>query len=171
MNTTTATTTSLADLSFIEAQNLKYVHPSTQPETPAHARSPSTTEKYFYFAAAGTLVHPPRPSHVDILAAVLLLYDFLLTVGAERACFWRRRLSGAAALFLVNRYLTLFLALYNAPWWDILQLEYLGTVSVFEMLLSVLCSSDRDAGTVSVQSSFGVMHAWPARLDDDGRSS
>ncbi|EIW53135.1 uncharacterized protein TRAVEDRAFT_24438 [Trametes versicolor FP-101664 SS1] len=93
MNTTTATTTSLADLSFIEAQNL------------------NTTEKYFYLGTA---------------AAVLLLYDFLLTIGVEHACFWRRRLSGAAALFLVNRYLTLFLALYNAPWWDVLQLQYSG---------------------------------------------
>ncbi|KAL1937304.1 hypothetical protein VTO73DRAFT_13868 [Trametes versicolor] len=61
------------------------------------------TEKCFYLAVL-----------------VLLLWDLLLTFDTEAAFFWRRRISGAAALFFANRYLTLLIALYNASWYGML---------------------------------------------------
>ena len=44
----------------------------------------------------------------------LVVYDCLLTFGSEVVFFWKpRRPSGAMILFLLNRYLTLGLQIYN----------------------------------------------------------
>ncbi|KAI0368247.1 hypothetical protein BV20DRAFT_1054221 [Pilatotrama ljubarskyi] len=50
-------------------------------------------------------------------AAVLLAYHFLCTLDEEVDYFWRRKFTGARALFLLNRYLPLIIALYVSPWW------------------------------------------------------
>ncbi|PIL30350.1 hypothetical protein GSI_07535 [Ganoderma sinense ZZ0214-1] len=38
----------------------------------------------------------------------LIVYEYLITVGAEVELFWRRKITGASILFLTNRYLVLF---------------------------------------------------------------
>ena len=43
---------------------------------------------------------------------VVVLYEYIITVGAEVELFWRKKMTGAVALFLVNRYLTLGYFIY-----------------------------------------------------------
>ena len=38
----------------------------------------------------------------------VLVYDYILTLGQELQLFWKRKLTGATVLFLINRYLFLF---------------------------------------------------------------
>ncbi|KAM5541382.1 hypothetical protein V8D89_004936 [Ganoderma adspersum] len=38
----------------------------------------------------------------------LIVYEYLITIGAEVELFWRRKVTGASVLFLANRYLVLF---------------------------------------------------------------
>ncbi|KAH9913155.1 uncharacterized protein BXZ73DRAFT_107035 [Epithele typhae] len=40
-------------------------------------------------------------------AAVILIFDYLLTFGREVNFFWNRRVSGSTVLFILNRYLAL----------------------------------------------------------------
>lgn len=39
--------------------------------------------------------------------SALLYYDYALTVPSEVQCIWKRKFSGASALFLINRYVSL----------------------------------------------------------------
>ncbi|EIW53131.1 uncharacterized protein TRAVEDRAFT_134433, partial [Trametes versicolor FP-101664 SS1] len=43
----------------------------------------------------------------------LLVWHYLLTFEKEITFFWRRKFSGASALFLTNRYLSLAVVIYN----------------------------------------------------------
>lgn len=49
---------------------------------------------------------------------VLLLWHYVLTFDKEVTFFWGRVFSGPSALFFANRYLTLAVALYDAPLWS-----------------------------------------------------
>lgn len=53
-------------------------------------------------------------------STVLCCYEHIITFGEEVRCVWGRRISGASALFLVNRYATLTLSLAGlvqvVPW-------------------------------------------------------
>ncbi|EIW53133.1 uncharacterized protein TRAVEDRAFT_61247 [Trametes versicolor FP-101664 SS1] len=53
-----------------------------------------------------------------VSAAVLLLWHYVLTFDKEVTFFWGRVFSGPSALFFANRYLTLAVALYDAPLWS-----------------------------------------------------
>ena len=49
---------------------------------------------------------------------VLIFYEFLITFGAEVDLFWRKEVTGASILFLLNRYLVLSYNLVQLPsWW------------------------------------------------------
>ena len=39
---------------------------------------------------------------------VLFLYDAIIITGEEIRCFWGRKLTGAAVLFWLNKYMTAF---------------------------------------------------------------
>ncbi|KAI1783013.1 hypothetical protein LXA43DRAFT_1103123 [Ganoderma leucocontextum] len=49
------------------------------------------------------------------VAAVVFIYEYFITIGEEAKYFWNRKLTGASALFFLNRYvpLTFDLASYN----------------------------------------------------------
>lgn len=57
----------------------------------------------------------------------LCCYEHIITFGEEVRCVWGRRISGASALFLVNRYATLTLSLAGlvqvVPWNKVLPKE------------------------------------------------
>ncbi|TBU21641.1 hypothetical protein BD311DRAFT_677894, partial [Dichomitus squalens] len=44
---------------------------------------------------------------------VIFLYDAILTTGEEVRCFWGRKLTGAAILFWLNKYLTIIYLVWN----------------------------------------------------------
>ena len=74
-----------------------------------------TVEQYCDFAAAGMSVSPksgtdvtPDPSPIQ----VLVLYEYLRTLGMEGELFWKKRLSKVVALFFINRYLNLGYYIY-----------------------------------------------------------
>ncbi|TBU54970.1 hypothetical protein BD310DRAFT_934764 [Dichomitus squalens] len=48
-----------------------------------------------------------------IAGAVIFLYDAILTTGEEVRCFWGRKLTGAAILFWLNKYLTILYLVWN----------------------------------------------------------
>ncbi|KAL1937992.1 hypothetical protein VTO73DRAFT_12003 [Trametes versicolor] len=56
-------------------------------------------------------------NYCSAAALALLTWHYLLTFDKEIALFWKLPLTGANALFLANRYLTLAYAFYYAPWW------------------------------------------------------
>ncbi|EJF61355.1 hypothetical protein DICSQDRAFT_60554, partial [Dichomitus squalens LYAD-421 SS1] len=41
-----------------------------------------------------------------ICSAVVFLYDSMITTGEEIRCFWGRKMTGAAILFWLNKYMT-----------------------------------------------------------------
>ena len=43
----------------------------------------------------------------------MLIYDYVVTVTYEVRLFWRRKATGASLLFFANRYLTLFLYIFE----------------------------------------------------------
>ncbi|TBU34146.1 hypothetical protein BD311DRAFT_651137, partial [Dichomitus squalens] len=45
--------------------------------------------------------------------AVLFLYDALITTGDEIQCFWGKKLTGAAILFWLNKYITTFFMVWS----------------------------------------------------------
>ena len=44
---------------------------------------------------------------------MVVIYEYSLTIFSEIQLFWRGKLTGAVALFLANRYITLCLTLYE----------------------------------------------------------
>ncbi|TBU60035.1 hypothetical protein BD310DRAFT_848350 [Dichomitus squalens] len=53
-------------------------------------------------------------NYCTIAATVVFLYDSMITTGEENRCFWGRKITGAAILFWLNKYMTaLFLV------WDL----------------------------------------------------
>lgn len=56
----------------------------------------------------------PANSYVSLVSTPLYLYDFLLTFSDEVRYIWRRRLTGATVLYLVNRYAALLACTVNA---------------------------------------------------------
>ncbi|EJF59043.1 hypothetical protein DICSQDRAFT_42484, partial [Dichomitus squalens LYAD-421 SS1] len=46
-------------------------------------------------------------------SAVLFLYDALITTGDEIQCFWGKKLTGAAILFWLNKYITTFFMVWS----------------------------------------------------------
>ncbi|KAH9906593.1 uncharacterized protein BXZ73DRAFT_110455 [Epithele typhae] len=46
-------------------------------------------------------------SYIILAAAVMIIFDYLLTFSREVEFFWKRRVSGATILFITNRYLLL----------------------------------------------------------------
>ena len=59
------------------------------------------------------LIHPDAFTGLCILCTVLVLYEFLITFGAEVNLFWRKRFTGASILFFINRYVVLFYNLFS----------------------------------------------------------
>ncbi|KAI0730539.1 hypothetical protein C8Q76DRAFT_690621 [Earliella scabrosa] len=51
--------------------------------------------------------------YCSIAAGVLFLYEYLITFTEEVALFWRRKRSGATALFCLNRYYFLFVCVFQ----------------------------------------------------------
>ena len=51
-------------------------------------------------------------SHVPLV--VIVFFDYVITFGQEVDLFWRGKLTGATALFLANRYLSLGFYVYVA---------------------------------------------------------
>ena len=43
----------------------------------------------------------------------MVVYEYMITLGREVQLFWRRKLTGAAALFYLNRYLSLVVNVYG----------------------------------------------------------
>lgn len=78
--------------------------------------------------------------------AVLLMWHYLITFDKEFAFFWRQRFSGASALFFANRYLTLTIAIYGAPFW---RLPLSDLVRPHTPLLCIVCRSMDDNEGVS----------------------
>lgn len=48
---------------------------------------------------------------------VTIIWHYVLTLDKEITYFWRRKPTGACALFLANQYFTLIFAIYNTSWW------------------------------------------------------
>ncbi|KAL1937310.1 hypothetical protein VTO73DRAFT_13874 [Trametes versicolor] len=79
--------------------------------------------------------------HCSTAIAIVMMWHYLLTLDKEVAYFWKRKPTGACALFFANRYLTLIVVIYNTPWWD-LSNTYIPLVSIAlemgSMLIDVL---------------------------------
>ncbi|EIW53124.1 uncharacterized protein TRAVEDRAFT_53535 [Trametes versicolor FP-101664 SS1] len=69
--------------------------------------------------------------------AMIMMWHYLLTLDQEVAYFWRHRPTGACALFLANRYLTLIVSIYNTPWWSV-STTYTPSVSFLPKMYSAL---------------------------------
>lgn len=56
----------------------------------------------------------------DLVTVVLCWYEHIITLGEEVRCVWKKRISAASVLFLLNRYLTLVSSLVSVvlllPW-------------------------------------------------------
>ncbi|KAI0357312.1 hypothetical protein OH77DRAFT_1399365, partial [Trametes cingulata] len=77
-------------------------------------------------------------------AAILLMWHYLTTFDKEVNLFWKRRVpGGACVLFLVNRYLTLLVAIYDTPWWN-LSTAYLVSLSSY-LFCTIMMLSSRTA--------------------------
>ncbi|RPD53903.1 hypothetical protein L227DRAFT_567621 [Lentinus tigrinus ALCF2SS1-6] len=50
-----------------------------------------------------------------ISAAVLLSYEYLITLSTEVQLFWRLPITGSSIIFLINRYLPIFVIWYTGP--------------------------------------------------------
>ena len=46
----------------------------------------------------------------------LYWYEYLITLDQEITLFWTRKITGATVLFFCNRYLSLFVTIYQFPW-------------------------------------------------------
>ena len=55
-----------------------------------------------------TNVRPAASDTKLIVIAVLIAYDYLLTIRRESRLFWKRKVNAASLLFFVNRYLAVF---------------------------------------------------------------
>lgn len=55
---------------------------------------------------------PQRSTHSE---AVIILYEYIITIGKEVQLFWNRKVTGASVLFFLNRYIVLGLNLYALP--------------------------------------------------------
>ncbi|KAI0631879.1 hypothetical protein C8Q77DRAFT_1074812 [Trametes polyzona] len=65
-------------------------------------------------------------SYCIVSAVVLLVYHHLATIDSEVQYFWKRAwtqgrkgVTWTWALFLANRYLSLVVYIYQAPWWPV----------------------------------------------------
>ena len=76
---------------------------------------------------------------------VLLWYDLLITTGEEVRCFWGRRVTGAAILFWLNKYMT---TLYFV--WD---------------LQTFFTISDKVCATLLTSLWLGVKFDWHDQFD------
>ena len=47
------------------------------------------------------------------IRAVMFLYDCLITTGDEITCFWGKKLTGAAILFWVNKYINILFMVWS----------------------------------------------------------
>ncbi|EIW53119.1 uncharacterized protein TRAVEDRAFT_53531 [Trametes versicolor FP-101664 SS1] len=56
-------------------------------------------------------------NYVLTAIAVSFIWHCFITFDQGVAFFWKRRPSGASALFFANRYLTLAIGIYNTAWW------------------------------------------------------
>ncbi|TBU22605.1 hypothetical protein BD311DRAFT_742896 [Dichomitus squalens] len=75
-------------------------------------------------------------NYCDIAAAVVFLYDSMITTGGEIRCFWGRKITGAAILFWLNKYIT---ALYLV--WELATgLSISNKVTQFNGLSTEYCS-------------------------------
>ncbi|TBU57744.1 hypothetical protein BD310DRAFT_928613 [Dichomitus squalens] len=54
-----------------------------------------------------------RDDYCFTAAAVMFTYDAILTTGDDVRCFWGRRVTGAAVLFWLNKYLTILLCFWS----------------------------------------------------------
>lgn len=56
----------------------------------------------------------------DLVTVVLCWYEHIVTLGEEVRCVWKKRISAASVLFMLNRYLTLVSSLVSVvlllPW-------------------------------------------------------
>ena len=64
---------------------------------------------------------------------VVILYEYLITLGLEVQLFWGREITGASILFFINRYTMLFDALFYL--WG--YLPFTNTVSVSGIMLNL----------------------------------
>ena len=55
----------------------------------------------------------PRQKPELALVTAFVLYEYIITFDQEVKLFWNKKWNGATTLFLVNRYLVLFLRLCN----------------------------------------------------------
>ncbi|KAI1783015.1 hypothetical protein LXA43DRAFT_1103125 [Ganoderma leucocontextum] len=62
-------------------------------------------------------------------AAALFLYEYLVTIDYEVEIFWKRRFTGASALFFLNRYLRLLFYISELVFWAALSTPTRGTGS------------------------------------------
>lgn len=67
------------------------------------------------------------------VGTALCCYDYIITFDAEVRCIWRRKISGASVLFVLNRYATLVASLASIvqflPWETMNHNMNLDTVS------------------------------------------
>ncbi|KAM5541474.1 hypothetical protein V8D89_005028 [Ganoderma adspersum] len=52
-------------------------------------------------------------NYCEVVAAALIIYESIITTGQEARYFWSERLTGAAVLFYLNKYLTLVSFIYT----------------------------------------------------------
>ena len=75
------------------------------------------TGGYCFNAGAGTSdfapVHPKGNTAQLCNITVIFLYDQAITTAEDVRCFWGRRVTGAAVLFWLNKYLTTLYLLWN----------------------------------------------------------
>ena len=74
----------------------------------------------------------------------LVLIEYFLTLSDEIQFFWRRKLTGAVALFLTNRYLTLGYLLFSlgasfSPQSDTVRLRDSVPSTIISLLTEVCC--------------------------------
>ena len=72
------------------------------------------------------LLHKNR--QVDIIAA-FVIYEYAITLGQEIEMFWKKKFTGATALFLLNRYLLMIDFTFN-----------IGTIERSSEPVSILCN-------------------------------
>ncbi|TBU47599.1 hypothetical protein BD309DRAFT_1016241 [Dichomitus squalens] len=73
-----------------------------------------------------------RDDYCFTAAAVMFTYDAILTTGDDVRCFWGRRVTGAAVLFWLNKYLTILLCFWSIS--GDLKMSDKGTSAMFYVL-------------------------------------
>ncbi|KAI1783671.1 hypothetical protein LXA43DRAFT_1045563 [Ganoderma leucocontextum] len=93
--------------------------------------------------------------YVGYATLALIVYEYLITVGAEVELFWRRKITGASVLFLTNRYLVLFynLSLLRALW------PFTLSVRSFIFFSNAVNADSGGRGTYPVQRCFPPVEA------------